>query len=199
MQFLEQSTAVTLKIGPFLDDSDGNTIEDALTISQADVRLSKNGGDIAQKTEATSCTHDELGVYGCPVDATDTNTLGRLQLWVHESGALQVWHEYMVVPSNVWDSLFGADYLQVDVVQVEGSDATEQMGDAVWDEAMDANAPAACNTAREYMNVVAAALAGATADEEDWSAQDLGETKTRIAATLDDDGMRTSIDTLDGT
>ena len=35
------------------------------------VRLSKNGGDIAQKNEAASLTHDELGVYGCPIDATD--------------------------------------------------------------------------------------------------------------------------------
>lgn len=118
--WLKQSTAVTLKIGPFLDDTDGKTAETGLTISQADVRLSMNGGDIAQKNESTACTHDELGIYGCPVDTTDTGTLGRLQLWVHESGALPVWHEFMVVPANVWDSMFGADYLQVDIEQVDG-------------------------------------------------------------------------------
>jgi len=121
MQYLKQSTAVTLKIGPFLDDTDGKTSETALTIAQADVRLSKNGGDIAQKTEATSCTHDELGVYGCPIDATDTATLGRLQLWVHESGALPVWHEFLVIPANVYDSLFSTDKLQVDVTQLLGT------------------------------------------------------------------------------
>jgi len=121
MQYLKQSTAVTLKIGPFLDDTDGKTAETGLTIAQADVRLSKNGGDIAQKTEATSCTHDELGIYGCPVDATDTATLGRLQLWVHESGALPVWHEYLVIPANVYDSLFSTDKLQVDVTQLLGT------------------------------------------------------------------------------
>lgn len=123
MQWLEQSTAVTLKIGPFLDETDGKTAETGLTITQAEVRLSKNGGDIAQKSEGANCTHDELGIYGCPIDTTDTGTLGRLQLWVHESGALPVWHEYMVVPANVWDSMFGADKLQVDVVEVS-SDAT---------------------------------------------------------------------------
>lgn len=121
MQYLKQSTAVTLKIGPFLDDTDGKTAETMLTIVQADVKLSKNGGDIAQKTEATSCTHDELGIYGCPIDATDTATLGRLQLWVHESGALPVWHEYMVVPTNIYDSLFSTDKLQVDVTQLLGT------------------------------------------------------------------------------
>jgi hypothetical protein len=122
--FLKQSTAVTLKIGPFLDSTDGNTAETGLTIAQADVRLSKNGGDIAQKNEATSCTHDELGVYGCPIDATDTNTLGRLQLWVHESGALVGFHEYMVVTANFYDTLFSTDQFDVNVTNVAGTSQT---------------------------------------------------------------------------
>jgi len=120
MQFLKQSTAVTVKIGPFIDDTDGKTAETALSITQADVRLSKNGGDIAQKNESSDCTHDELGIYNCSLDATDTNTAGRLQLWVHKSGALPVWHEYMVLPANVYDSLFGTDKLEVDIVQIAG-------------------------------------------------------------------------------
>lgn len=127
MQYLKADTAITLKIGPFVDDTDGKTAETGLTITQAEVRLSKNGGDIAQKNEATNCTHDELGVYGCPIDTTDTNTEGRLQLWVHESGALPVFHEYMVVNANVYDSLFAAattDYLQVDTIQVTGTGQT---------------------------------------------------------------------------
>jgi hypothetical protein len=93
---IKKSTAITIKIGPFLDDTDGKTAETGLTIAQADVRLSKNGGDFAQKTEATSCTHDELGYYDCPLDETDTDTVGRLQLVVSKSGALPVWHEFMV-------------------------------------------------------------------------------------------------------
>lgn len=120
MQFLKQSTAITLKIGPFLDDTDGKTAETGLTITQADIRLSKNGGDLAQKNESTSCTHDELGIYGCPVDTTDTGTLGRLQLWVHKSGALPVWHEYMILSANTYDSLFGSDQLEVDLLQIGG-------------------------------------------------------------------------------
>jgi len=120
MIYLKQSTTVTLKIGPFLDDTDGKTAETGLTIAQADVRLSKNGGNIAQKGEATSCAHDELGVYGCPLNTTDTGTLGRLQLWVHESGALPVWHEFMVIPANVFDSLFSTDKLEVDLLQMGG-------------------------------------------------------------------------------
>ena len=125
MLFVKQSTAVTVKIGPFVDDADGKTPETGLTLSQADVRLSKNGGDLAQKNESSSCTHDELGVYDCPLDATDTGTLGRLQLFVHESGALPVWHDFAVLPAAVFDAWFGSDRQQVDVVEVGGTAVTE--------------------------------------------------------------------------
>lgn len=129
--FLKQSTAVTIKFGPFLDETDGKTAETGLTITQADVRLSKNGGDIAQKNESSALTHDELGFYDCDLDTTDTGTLGSLMVAVHESGALPVFQYFMVVPANVWDSLFGSDYLKTDVTQVEGSDATDQLYSAV--------------------------------------------------------------------
>lgn len=118
MLFLKQSTAYTAKIGPFLDSTDGNTQETGLTIAQADVVLSKNGGAFAQKNDATSCTHDAKGMYGCPLNVTDTGTLGKLQLLVHVAGALAVWHEFMVVAANVYDSLFGGtDYLDVAIVE----------------------------------------------------------------------------------
>lgn len=116
---LKQSTAVTLKIGPFLDDSDGNTPETGLTISQGDVMLTKNGGTMAQKNESSSCTHDADGWYDCDLDATDTGTLGRLQLMVHESGALAVWHEFVVLTSNSFNALCQSGvYLDVSVIDL---------------------------------------------------------------------------------
>lgn len=115
--FLKQNTAVTKKIGPFVDSSDGDTAETALTINQANVRLSKNGGVFAQKNDANACTYDEEGHYNCQLDATDTNTLGTLTLSVKVTGALRVRHDFEVIPANVYDSLFGSDKLQVDVVE----------------------------------------------------------------------------------
>jgi hypothetical protein len=148
MNFLKQSTAATLKLGPFLDETDGKTAETGLTISQADVRLSKNGGNMAQKNESTSCTHDEIGFYDCPLDATDTNTLGRLLVAVHEAGALPVWAEFTVLPANVYDSLIGgSDYLQADAVQVEGADATDQINAACDTAISDAALATAANLA----------------------------------------------------
>lgn len=110
--YLKQSTVVTLKIGPFLDDGDGVTAETALTIEDSDVRLSKNAGNMAAKTEATTCTHDELGYYDCPVDATDTGTLGRLQLMVKMAGATPVWHDYTVVAADTFDLLYGTGIVE---------------------------------------------------------------------------------------
>ncbi|MGD9157162.1 MAG: hypothetical protein PVG39_02025 [Desulfobacteraceae bacterium] len=121
MEILKQSTAATIKMGPFLDDTDGKTAETGLTISQADIRLSKNGGAFAQTNNATGATHDENGYYGVPLDTTDTGTLGRLRVTVSESGALPVWTDFLIVPANVYDSIvLGTDYLQIDVEQVDG-------------------------------------------------------------------------------
>ncbi|MCK5613045.1 hypothetical protein KAR91_64830, partial [Candidatus Pacearchaeota archaeon] len=120
MQIIKQSTARTLLVGPFLDDTDGKTAETGLTVTQADVRLSKNGGNMAQKNEATSCTHDELGYYTCPVDVTDTATLGILKLMISESGSLPVWQEFLVVTANVWDTLCSTDTFQADLTQIAG-------------------------------------------------------------------------------
>jgi len=111
---LRQSTAVTVTLGPFLDEDDGKTAETALTITQADVRLSKNGAAWAQKGDTGSCTHQENGWYSCGLNTTDTGTLGRLMLAVHESGALPVWREFHVITTNAWDSKYSTDRLQVD-------------------------------------------------------------------------------------
>lgn len=129
--FLEQSTAVTVKVGPFVDDGDGNTDEGGLTIAQADVRLSKNGGNIAQKSETTTLTHDEIGMYNCLLNTTDTDTLGILTLVIHEAGALHVRHDYMIVTTQVYDSLFGTDKLQVDIAEVGNSATLPELSQGV--------------------------------------------------------------------
>lgn len=119
--WLKQSTAADVMLGPFLDSTDGNTVEGGLTITQPDIRLSKNGGAFAQKSAAQTLTHGENGWYPANLSTTDTNTLGILIVAVHESGALPVWREFVVVPTNVYDSFFSTDFLQVDITQLLGS------------------------------------------------------------------------------
>ncbi len=74
--FLRQSTSQVVLVGPCLDKTDGVTEETVLTLAQADIRLSKDGGAFAQKSGAASATHDSDGWYSFTLDATDTNTVG---------------------------------------------------------------------------------------------------------------------------
>lgn len=122
-QVLRQSTAVDVLIGPFVDSTDGVTAETALTISQADVRLSKNGQTMAQKNDNTACVHDAIGYYNCELDATDTNTVGTLVLAVAEAGALPVRHEFQVVEEAVYDRLFAssAQIYTAEISDIESS------------------------------------------------------------------------------
>ena len=118
---LKQSTAKTVRLGPFVDSTDGVTAETALTISQADIRLSKEGGAFAQTNNATGATHDENGWYSVPLDTTDTNTLGSLTVTIRETGALPVFKDFEVVTANVFNSLVaGSANLAVDAVAISG-------------------------------------------------------------------------------
>lgn len=133
MFFLRQSTASqSVLIGPFVDSTDGNTAETGLTVDAADIRLSKNGANIVGKNSGGG-THDELGYYTITLDATDTDTVGRLQLMVHESGALPVYHEFQVVEEALFDGLFAASAARVpaDTTHIAGaavSTSTAQIG-----------------------------------------------------------------------
>lgn len=117
--WLKQSTAAVVSFGPFLDRTDGVTLETGL-VSAIDhattgAMLSKNGGALTIRSQAvTASTYDARGCYRVTLSTTDTNTLGTLRAIFEEAAtALPVWQDFMVVPANVWDSLYGADLLDV--------------------------------------------------------------------------------------
>lgn len=130
MIYLKQSTAATIKLGPFVDSGDGVTAETGLTLQKADVRLSKNGGNMAaaaadQGESDAGAAHDELGYYDISLGTGDTDTLGRLKVMVSESGALPVWAEYEVLPANVFDSIVaGTDKLDANAAELGGTPQT---------------------------------------------------------------------------
>jgi hypothetical protein len=122
MQFLRQSTAgQEILLGPFLDDTDGKTAETGLTIANTDIKLWKEGGTSESNKNSGGATHIASGRYYCVLDATDTNTLGNLEVNVHVAGALPVRRAFVVLAANVYDSLIAAsDKLEVDNVQFGG-------------------------------------------------------------------------------
>ncbi len=118
--FLKQSTTVNIKLGPFVDQADGVTPETALTPT---VKLSKNASTFAARNSATATVHDADGYYTVELNATDTSTVGNLQVSVVSAAAhLAVLQNYTVLAANIYDSLIGnSDYLFVDILQISGS------------------------------------------------------------------------------
>lgn len=184
--FLKQSTSATIILGPFVDDTDGKTAETGLTISQSDVRLSKNAGTFAQKGDTGSCSHMENGYYTCSLNTTDTGTLGHLRVAVSESGALPVWRDFLILPANVYDSLLSTDKLQVHLVELDNdvitaasiaanaigaselaADAAGEIADAVWDEALSAHQTAG-TTGEALEDAAAAGPSAATIADAVW-------------------------------
>ncbi len=184
-QWIKQSTASTIKLGPFLDDTDGKTPETGLTISQADIRISKNGGAFAQSNNIAGATHNENGYYDVPLNATDTNTLGTFRVAVLKTGALPVWQDYMVVPANVWDSMFGASTLNVNV-----STLSSGAVDSILDDPVEGSF-----TMRQLLRLMASALFGKASGggTATITFRDLGDSKNRITATVTANGDRTTV------
>ena len=198
---LKQSTSIEIHIGPFLDDTDGKTAETGLTITQADVRLSKyttGTPNFAQKGEATALSHDENGWYTCKLNTTDTNTLGDLIVAIHESGALPVHRVFKVVTANEFNSARGTDYLDVTV-----SSITDKTGyslsaagiDDIWDEVQETGTIAP--TARQIMRLIISYVGAKTSNATTRPAwRDVNDTKTRIIHDSDSKGNRSAV-TLD--
>src|SRR5690606_5943238 len=114
---LRFQTAANIKMGPFVDRGDGASPETGLSISLSNVQVSKNGGAFAQKHQSSAPTHDVDGWYLVALDTGDTDTLGRLTVKIHDSGALPVWRHFEIVPQPVYDAeVLGTGNLQVETV-----------------------------------------------------------------------------------
>jgi hypothetical protein len=122
MKLLKQSTEITKRIGPFVDNTDGVTEEVGLV--GGGTEISKNGG--AYAAGPTLGTHDAEGYYPVTLTTTHTDTLGLLEIKSHNAAThLPVWDTYMVVPAVVYDTLVGGtDDLNCQVVGMDNDVVT---------------------------------------------------------------------------
>lgn len=119
-------------------------------------------------------------------DVTDNSVIAKLV----SASATADWDDFV----NTDDSLQAIR----DRGDANWATGTSPIADAVWDEVLESNGPTNAQTARELFRIICAVLLGKTAGSNDWSARDVGDTKTRLSATLDSQGNRTTINTLDG-
>ena len=109
MSILRQSTEQLILFGPCLDKTDFVTEETGLTLAQADMRLSKDGGAFAQKSAAGNATHDSDGWYSTTLSTADTDIVGELILNVHQpANMLPVKKRYWVIEEAIYDAFYGA-------------------------------------------------------------------------------------------
>ncbi len=128
-------------------------------------------------------TQSNTGTYWLELTANQLAILGRHKLTAFISGALIVWEEFMVLPANVFDSLFGTDKLQTDVNQWIGTAVTLGSG------APDVNIQSSDNialTAQQKLDVNT---------EVDTALTDY-DPPTRTEATSDKDSIETNIAAL---
>jgi len=204
--FLKQSTASQeVAIGPFVDSTDGVTAETGLTIANTDIKVWKAGATTLANKNSGGGTHISGGIYSAVLDATDTDTLGSLKLFVAVSGALACTLECVVLSANVYDSLIGGgDTLDVQVTGI-GADAitaasiATDAGTEIATAVLDTAAGIETNrTVRQGLRLMLAALAGKASGMATTTAvfRDTNDTKDRISATVDADGNRSAV-TLD--
>ena len=122
MQFLRQSTAgQVIKIGPLVKTADG-TPQTGQTIANTDIKLLKNNATASVNKNSGGATELETGDYYATLDATDTNTLGRMSVKVSIASTLVFSRDFMVLPGQVYDSMvLGTDLLQVDLQDLGGN------------------------------------------------------------------------------
>jgi hypothetical protein len=130
MRYLKQNSAVRLTVGPFLDKTDGITPEVALTatnekltfmVDTADVPtivIDANATGSGGNNDFVHVTGDDAGFYDLELTAAQTNYVGRAMLSInYVTDHCPVFHEFTILPANVYDSLMGTDLLQVDNAQ----------------------------------------------------------------------------------
>jgi len=118
---IKQSTAMTFLLGPFVDQADGVTPETGLATAMDNastgIRLSKNGSNMADRSDSNIPVHDEDGFYTTQLNVTDTDTLGLLQVeFTDPTTNLVMWKDFAVVTANYWDAKYGAGVFDANVL-----------------------------------------------------------------------------------
>lgn len=118
MRFLRTNTAVRVTVGPFFDKTDGVTPETGLTVTSCKLTLMVDDSNVPTLVLDTAptasggandmvhVTGDDAGFYDLELAAGNVNYLGRAMLAITDAAThCPVFHEFMILPANVYDSL----------------------------------------------------------------------------------------------
>ena len=182
---------------------DGTGLKTDAASASGDINLYRDEG-VSEQLDADAFV-DEGVSYSLVLSAAEMAAKHIIVHIVDQSGP-QVWLDKVLIvetygnasAEHVFD--LGTATQSVTVSDKTGFRLSATGVDDILDEVVDTNAPAASNTLRETVNVVAAACAGklSGAGTGTLTFRDLGDTKARITATVDVNNNRTAV-TPDGT
>src|SRR5690242_1314237 len=105
-RILEQNASGNVVIGPMVNIS--GTLLSALTMANNQIVLIKEGSVSAARSDGTSAVSVGPGMYRIGLNATDTNTLGTLTIYVSASAALQYAIDVEVWQSSTFKLFYGS-------------------------------------------------------------------------------------------
>lgn len=111
MQILRQSTAVDVRLGPFVDVTDGFTPETGVTIAASDEAeiLKHDGAATVSMAGTLAAVTGCDGWYDYTMSTSDTDTVGLLTIVMQDDSVyLPVFANFYVVEEAVYDSLFAS-------------------------------------------------------------------------------------------
>lgn len=136
MQDLRANTITVVKVGPFVDATDGVTPETGITLGAADqAELMKHGStsvvDISAATWAAVTGND--GWYNLTLTASHTDTEGQLEVMVQDSSVcLPVVVRFRVMSEAAYDSTYVAKddgFMDVNIKTIGRADTSETAAD----------------------------------------------------------------------
>lgn len=130
-QILRQSTAKDVRLGPFVDATDGVTPETGITIGAADQAeiLKVDGAATVAMTGTLAAVTSCDGWYDYTLATTDVDTVGDLTIVLQDSSVcLPVFARFMVVEEAVYDAFYAAASTPIAITDIVSSGAITTSG-----------------------------------------------------------------------
>jgi hypothetical protein len=119
MQFLRQSTATLVHIGPLVASS-GGALETGITLSAGQLEQFVAGASSVLDISTRTWTHISNGVYSAALLTSDLTTLGPMQIHAHPTSVVPLMTSFNVLSPQAYDALMGGLNMPSDIQAVAG-------------------------------------------------------------------------------
>ena len=146
---LRTNTAVIVTVGPFLDKTDGVTLENSLTITNEKITLVAETDDgnaptlildnISGATSGTNndlnyITNNDAALMQIELSAANLNRLGRMRLIITDANNhVPVWEDFEVVSQQYYDAKYGTGNFSADAKAISGDSTAADNLEAACD------------------------------------------------------------------